>query len=883
MNRLSIQPDEHWEDLTRAFLHSTDDDSPTAERVAYALRRAFVAERTTVIITEHSTCSSRICGAAECKFLDGPASSMGSEAARTWLEAFEAQWARARAGGRKRAVTPEHIEWWVHSEERSSRVVFVLSWSFANDRVTIYSQLDEAVEAQLARSFDQSVSAMELFANAVRSRHLLECTQKAEELRASFRGRLDTLLHPTVPNTADRLDELVHLLREISLCQDLGTRDDLHCQVLRFANTTLNRLVQHQGAHDQALLADAADSMRRLATNALLAEPARCELSLLAVCVDGLRPDQSAASDLEPCSAGMDVRHQALSLLAVCIRAHRHASKPAAAPCELGAELADFTAHVRATVPRLLVAWVAERARARAASWPRTAESVHNGLRLWLVLDIARMNGELNLKRGDIRETLLALALVSREAIRHRLYSGTPGFEIDATTLTQMLQGIVVVHALRQNESLRDVGLEQLLRSMAVSGFGRWNGDGHQAHVLDVYVMGNFLLDLRVGDAAQPDRDRSKVLSLLAPSGPQAEADLRAAFCLAALFHDAGMLLFPFASHPELSPIEGMRAIADACENVRQQVASVGKSLVEACISDLEVDKHFNPDERWQPWLARQRKHGRPEHELLGAWFLRMTCLKAHSVPRDVSRAAVRATLLHGAFGVKLDVAKDAVAALLVLCDELCDWYPSKPLLDRSEPSRRLNDQTVQCSARQGRARALDLLDLWLQEESGRLVAGIAPPPYAAPTGTGWPTKRVYWPRFEIILRPPSELDVAVLEVWLRCAQNLGRISCAGQRWAPVIKLANAIPNRLNGVQHLTRDLLDELASELDPETVRLNGWLGESELFSSGDHPPTEAVYLVPDAGPASDDHVLVCMDDIVKLATDIVERWETAQHHKA
>lgn len=859
------------EDLIRTFLQHRPQATATAQRVALALRRTFVAETATVVVTEHSHSGTRVCGAAECKSLDGPAQLVANDAHEELLAELNGHFPRAHWP--KRAVASDHIEWWVTSQRDS--VFFGIGWRFDDDQVTIQSVLRGATEAHLAKTFDQSVCTIELFASAVRSLHLIECTQRAEDRRANLRRRLDAVLHPSRQNFPERLEDLIDLLGSVAQSADLGSRDDLHSQVLRLAHMTVNRFLQHQGAHNPTLLQITARNLSQMSRNPALSGQARGELALLAECINGLH-GRVFQSSVEPRKlASDDLQQVALWLLALSSRAYTHAISSSEVELENADVLGRFAWLIRLQLPQLLIGWskVLDDSHGRRL---RRSTAVRNWLHVWLVLDLVNTKAALNVTRQKKRELLIAIAFVLREGIRYELHCRTPGFTLDWSTLTQVRQDLVVAHALAKNETLRDFGLECHLRNMEASGSGRWNGEGHQAHILDVYILGNFLLDLCVGEPTQPIETLTPMSRIIAGAGPQRQQDLRAAFCLAALFHDAGMLMFPLLAHPESSPIEQMKAIGETYKIIQSKIDGAAASLVNKCIDELSSDRYFDVTEPWEPWLERQKSSRRPEHELLGAWFLQRACQNATGLQPEVIRAAVRATLLHGAQGIQVDASKDATAALLMFCDELCDWYPAhKPSPHRHDLGRRLNDQVMHHRKRHGRAKELIPHDLWLRIEGQRLIVGILPASAANRSDTGWPGGTACWPRFELTLREPSELDVAVLEIWLRSAQNLGRLVCGNQPWQPAIKLTSTMPDRLKKVQKTTRELLDQLAQRLDP-TINLRTWLRNSELFIVDSVLDTEAVYLVPGAGPSVRDHIAVCMDEIVDCADDIVQQWE-------
>jgi hypothetical protein len=531
-------------------------------------------------------------------------------------------------------------------------------------------------------------------------------------------------------------------------------------------------------------------------------------------------------------------------------------------------------------LPKLLSAAVrfnAERAlQQQMRAWP--VEWVRIWLRLWLVYDLASVHSEhnaLTTVRTLVPEhvsVLRGLAATLLECLRERLYSGSPAFSLRPEVLREGLRILVQHHVHRKSHVPRELDLSGHLDDVASADQGAVGANEHLDHIVDVYVTGYFLANLRVGAADGSDDMQRVALHMmeqveLGPS-PKASADFHLAYALAALFHDSGMLLFPRV--PSEHRVHAADDVAQALSCIRNTVREAGRTLVDTCVRELELHECIErvQEPELEAWIEQQRTQGTPNHALLSAWYLLRACMRAACIRPEVVRMAVRATLLHGALGVQIDSSDNAVAALLVVCDEVCDWEPTRAATRTTlRDGRTLNDRELGNGHAQGRTRTLGIGGFWCEHKSGELRAGLNP----SNVGTTWP-------HIFIGLRSPRELTHSVLELWLRSAQNIGRIRRTPTGWSPSITLEGQVPPRLHAVGQNTRTLLDAIAQRTRSTLRgRLHRWLENAAVFPAQEDGATrEAVTLIGLGRPIASDDVVHYFLDLVETAHQVVDERE-------
>ncbi len=498
---------------------------------------------------------------------------------------------------------------------------------------------------------------------------------------------------------------------------------------------------------------------------------------------------------------------------------------------------AQATAQTRRILPHLLASWGGQ-------EWLQ-APRFRNWLRLWFALqllipppgedapDRLEPDTRLDSERWKFRADL---SYVLRESLRFELYCHSSTYMLQPTAFSAALRTLVDHHARLEAQLPREQDVRRHLLEIAeVRGADSYQfAAGHLQHVLEIYLAGHFFCALELlDDGASEARTMGDVLasrSGLRP-GQQARNDFLAAFSLAAIFHDVGMLLFPRYSPPTEGMCRGDRELKEALDSVGEQVIEAGRGLTERCIAELEAHECFDTisEPALARWFEEQQRCGRPDHALLSAWYLLRVAQRVESLRPEVVRAAVRATLLHSAVGQIVDPDLDPAAALLILCDELFDWEPSS----HRGPSpnavgRSLHAMAVDVQPHLSRTSALRLRGFSSRVEDGRLRLCL---------DLSTHTAEHCWPRFELELQHPGGTELPIFRSWLTMAQNLGRLRRSQEGWGPHVLLHARIPPRVAVATGSTHALLDRAVhhSRL-PLRTRLQTWLSSQEAVVVAD-----------------------------------------------
>ena len=422
------------------------------------------------------------------------------------------------------------------------------------------------------------------------------------------------------------------------------------------------------------------------------------------------------------------------------------------------------------------------------------------------------------------------LSLLVRECFRQVEFGDFPDFNFDPSLYLPALAAVVEHHAHGVIGVPREIDLRDLLKTI---GEARDADDypfaaSHLQHALQVYLAGHFLAGLnlegvswnaRASEGQNGERPWTFLEALAGPTqlrpGEQTLRELRQAFSLAALFHDTGMLLFPRVFYPAKELPRGDRLLKQRLDRVHQEVDQAAKELMADCERELRENEYFDPV-RERPlalWLQEERDAARHDHSLLGAWYLHRIASASRDLSPDVVRQAVRGVLLHQVVTQSIDSARDPVAALLILCDELMDWRPSgrpkgglpigRPLLGRRQLDVRPEGS---------RARQIRFQDLYCELETWAL---------RLPEGEKWP-------RIEVRLQEPDHLTMPVYQTWLLMFENLARLGVSHPLgWAPEIDVVSTVPGQLLAFKTNHEDVLSALARITRlPCRVHLVKWL---------------------------------------------------------
>lgn len=445
------------------------------------------------------------------------------------------------------------------------------------------------------------------------------------------------------------------------------------------------------------------------------------------------------------------------------------------------------------------------------------------------------------------------LSYALRESVRYLVYGARDDYRFQPGAFADALRTLVEQHALRVVGLPREVDVRTHLREIGdpAGSDGYHFAAGHLQHILEIYIGGHFLSSLRVKVSEQAEDDEraldgwsmAEVLASRAGwrPGAQTTSELVAAFSLAALFHDTGMLLFPRYSRPSEPVVRGDSRLESCLGDVERSFRAAGSQLIERCVEDLRGADYLdtNADPGLARWLDDQLQSGAPDHALLGAWYLHRVSRGLTGTSTEVIREALRAILLHSLPALTIDVERDPVAGLLVLCDELFEWEPFvRPGPAQQAPGRSIAVMASDVRARQSRTVHVALPGLAVHARAGGELD--------ATLELGPADLRAGWPRVQLKLFVPERLEMQPHFIWLAIGQNLCRIERSRYGWGPSVAVSGAIPARLRAAGLNTRRLLGQIAvHSRHPARVSLERWLFDVGVFSTDDTEGTERVVL--------------------------------------
>ncbi len=465
-------------------------------------------------------------------------------------------------------------------------------------------------------------------------------------------------------------------------------------------------------------------------------------------------------------------------------------------------------------------------------------EVVRIWLHLWLCLQLLSKFID-NPKAGlsiEQWQFLADLAYILREGLRFFNFGERPYYFRHASTYTASLCALIRRHCHDVVGIPGTIDIQTFFAAIleGSSGSRAFSSKEHICHLMDVYVMGHFLLSLQVKYKEKLSSFGEVMIGGINASvlpGKEKIASLKKAFSLAALYHDVGHLFFLpgwdlnnkfFQSDPWIETFFSLSRI---------KRNEAGKMLIEQCLSDFGTHAYFNPQREFEirDWIEGQRIRGEPDHSLLSAWYLHKIAAreKLHS---DEIIKAIRAVLLHRALSVRIENDKDPVAALLVLCDELLDWDPRKHNIPTASTSDRVFHYTT--------------ADIKPEDPvfASILIEGLTsqPPPDTLETENSeqkctkfnmifTAEEGKYWPRIAMELQRPDRLYLPVFKIWLTKSQNLSRITFREEDFfAPQLTINSTKPIHLGRQINDSLHVLELLAARSDAFCrKKLREWVG--------------------------------------------------------
>jgi hypothetical protein len=443
----------------------------------------------------------------------------------------------------------------------------------------------------------------------------------------------------------------------------------------------------------------------------------------------------SAAAELGPLLACWTARQERL----------RHAGAEAAGEGQL-----ERRTHV--ALGRWLGRW--------SAAGARRAPETRTFVLLWFVHRLLGQAAD----NPDLDGRSLDLAFAVRELLRRALFAAHGAYREATTDVLEALGRLVAGHAVRELGLPAELELESHLAEIGRPREGDGPDDAllHLQHVIEVYCGGLALLSHRGAEGGRGSLAH-RLLGVDARNR-KAPAALRRAVGLAALFHDAGMLVWSGGAGPA-------RPDGDALATWQAAREAAERDLLQHCSDALEAkgvaDRGVDADLDAQLRLLHER--GEAHHAVTGAWMLDRRLQGCSGLDPDVARSALRAVLLHSLPRTRIRAAQDPAAAVIVLCDELFDWEPVLPArADVRDPGGgRLG------AHRPGRYRSLQVP---LAFVDGHLVAA---------DGEG------VW-TVEARLPPPTAHGSPPFHTWLTVAQDLARIDWGDQAgFVPEVRIVS--------------------------------------------------------------------------------------------
>jgi hypothetical protein len=397
-----------------------------------------------------------------------------------------------------------------------------------------------------------------------------------------------------------------------------------------------------------------------------------------------------------------------------------------------------------------------------------------NRLALWFCTSLLGAASGPQVRPGPHRNrTRQSLGWVMRESLRQLEYAHRTDFLWQPERFAAAMLDLVEIHAHDVLGLPHPLDVRGTLSQLGEAGGAdeRVLTSAHRQHVLEVYLVGHFLLEL------QPSPTQSgptPVEALLAGADP---TTLRRAWSLAALYHDVGISLMQRISTSDPWP-EHLPLPLDVLQVVRQARQTGRTALLERCRRDLDTAPLGTFPARAHP------SDGLPEdHGLIGAWVLWQLGAAA-DIEHEVLHPALRAIVLHAHATEPIQLGEDPIAALLVLADQLFEWEPTvEALPDPRAVSGDEHHLATFLGPRHSRTAELRLPGLRVESDGLTLIARLAP--------------SETWPEVHLRLHHADVSGVPTWRSWLSISQGLGRIRAAPGSWSPTVTLRSPIPSWL--------------------------------------------------------------------------------------
>ncbi len=360
--------------------------------------------------------------------------------------------------------------------------------------------------------------------------------------------------------------------------------------------------------------------------------------------------------------------------------------------------------------------------------------------------------------------------------------------------------------------------LRSFLESQALLYVVKDHYRDHLYHVIDVFLLGDFLLRCRLGEervllgevladklAAATARPTSRTRRR--SRTPQPHPDLWRNWCVAALCHDLG---YPLLAHDEMIAKAGGAPLGPSLQGfVKGLREALGgqRELLEKRLGEIFA-------EGVPPGPSASGDHGA------------MSALIVHDNLREAQwaqddgpllsqlRPATVAIFLHGLVQRAIPVEDAPLAYFLAFCDEVQDWGRA-----RSRLGRLARDITwAVADPRNWQLRAEPVLSrLELVVDRLEPTGAVLPGPAGETARADEPTRLLLSQVYETA--DPDLVDPIFL--WISKARNFERLAARSLPWRPRLSIATRVPERLQRLELTYRDVLSRVARRVEELNLR--------------------------------------------------------------
>ncbi len=345
----------------------------------------------------------------------------------------------------------------------------------------------------------------------------------------------------------------------------------------------------------------------------------------------------------------------------------------------------------------------------------------------------------------------------------------------------------------------------------------------HLYHVIDVFLLGDFLLGCRLGRERSRVRDVLETLLERAAVGADGNGkdetatvtfpDLRKNWCVAGLFHDMG---YPMLLHRELAGKEPESLVGETLQQFVRQIRNAFQGKAEEL--EQRIREAFSE-------LHENEAGAATDHGVLSALMVRdhMRRIQWPASERrlvEEFEPALTAIYLHNLQNRVVRIQDAPLTYLLAFCDEVQDWGRRKVAPDGV--SRDVTWAITDPANWQLRSvPVLGDLRLVVEGVSGHDVVLPGPAGETVPSpgrrgdGVGAGEHDVVIEMYQVY-RPTSTELLNPLFLWISKAQNLERLDARDAPWRPRLVLVTAVPRHLQRMELTYLELLSRISGRAE-------------------------------------------------------------------